>query len=281
VAWSSQLTILQRAGGPPGLAVVRRAVPQDVDMGEEMLAGVRAWLDTSGRFLELRVARTLRRGGARVQPSFSYIDAISGAQREGDVLAHFHWTGLQAVPCSLTAVVEAKSGDKYPWVAFYDKSQTRLGDLETWFYFAHGPFVGITEPLFELWVGMEPLDITQVATHTVAAHTKQTSLNPANDAVRQVLSAAVSVRQRYLERQSHDRVGLVLMPLIVTAAPLVKCMLDSDGQVKLEEVDCFHVWGSTAGGERRRVYVLSESGLPQFAAALKSLARAADVTCSA
>lgn len=246
-------------------------------MGEDMLDGVRGWLDTSGRFLELRVARTLHRAGAQVQPTFSYIDAISGAQRESDVLAQFQWTGLEAVPCSLTAVVEAKSGNKHPWVAFYDKSQTRLGDLNTWFYFAHGPFVGITEPLVGLWVGTEPLDIVHVATHTAAAHTKDSSFNPANDAVRQVLAAAGAVRQRYLGRQSLDRVGLVVMPVIVTVAPLVKCVLDADGQVKLEEVDSFHVWGYAAGGERRRVYVLSEARLPYFAAAMEALARAADV----
>jgi hypothetical protein len=48
------------------------------------------------------------------------------------------------------------------------------------------------------------------------------------------------------------------MPVIVMWAPLVDCVLG--GEVKLEAVDDFHVWGCIAGGERRQVYVLFKAG---------------------
>lgn len=243
---------------------------------DDLLDGIRAWLDKSGRVLELRAARTLGQAGAVVQSSFTYTDPNSGTRREGDVLARFAWTGQEDIPCSLTAVVEVKSGTKHPWVAFYDRSLTRRGDLDSWVYFAHGPFVGITEPLLDRWYGEEPFDVRQVATHTVAAHVADTGKNHANDAVRQVLSACEAVKQRYIQRQGTDRVGLVVLPVIVTNAPLVRCSLDAKDEVHIEQIDSFQVWGSGPASEPRRVYVVSEECLPHFAASLRRLARAAN-----
>ena len=245
-------------------------------MDDDLLNGVRMWLDKSGRALELRTARTLGQAGAVVQSSFTYTDSTSGTRREGDVLAQFRWTGQEDIPCSLTAVVEVKSGTKHPWVAFYDRSLTRRGDLDSWVYFAHGPFNGITEPLLDLWYGEEPFDVQQVATHTVAAHVADSGKNYANDAVRQVLSACEAVKQRYIHRQATDRVGLVVLPVIVTNTPLVRCSLNAKDELQIEQIDSFHVWGSGPADDPRRVYVLSEERLPQFASSLQQLARAAN-----
>lgn len=239
---------------------------------DKMLDGVRTWLEASGRGLELRTARAFRRNGAkRVAQSFLYIDPETQKQREGDVLAHYGWSGMQNVPCSLTAVVECKSGRDKPWVAFYDRSIARGSELEDWVAFMHGPFTGITQPLPDLWVGEPPFDERRVATHVAAAHTDE-SKNPANDAVRQVVSAARAQRAEYIQTQNTAKRGLVVVPVVVTAAPLVKCELDSDGEVQLESTASFVMSGGWEGGQARRVFVLNEDAVPIFSQGLRRLA---------
>lgn len=106
---------------------------------------------------------------------------------------------MNDTPASVEVVVECKSGRDHPWVVFYDKAIAKGSELGDWVYFAHGPFVGITEPLEESWIGQPPFDAVRTASHLVAAHVKD-SHNPASDAVRQVLSAAEGRRNWYLER---------------------------------------------------------------------------------
>ncbi|WP_091379097.1 hypothetical protein [Geodermatophilus sp. DSM 45219] len=221
-------------------------------MGDDILGGVRQWLEKSGHAFELRIARAFREGGAKpVDVSFSYTDAVSGILREGDVLARFGWKALNDTPASVEVVVECKSGRDDPWVAFYDKSIAKGSELEDWVYFAHGPFLGVTEPLGESWIGQPPFDAVRTASHLVAAHVKD-SHNPASDAVRQVLSAAEGRRKWYLERQGQDRRGCVIVPVVVTGGRLVACHLDAEGEVHLEEVPARqwsrgHVAGSRLG----------------------------------
>ena len=237
-----------------------------------MLDGVRTWLEASGRGLELRTARAFRKHGAKpVAQSFLYADPETQKQREGDVLAHYGWTGMQNVPCALTAVVECKSGRDKPWVAFYDRSIAGGTELEDWVAFAHGPFTGITQPLAGLWVGEPPFDQQRVATHVAAAHTDE-SKNPANDAVRQVMSAARAQRAEYVRTHHTAKRGLAVVPVVVTAAPLVRCELDSNGEVQLEPIASFVVSGGWEGGQARRVFVLNESAVPEFSASFRRLA---------
>lgn len=234
-------------------------------MGEDFIDGVRQWLEKSGHAFELRTARAFREGGAKpVTLSFAYTDPNSGALREGDVLAQFGWTAMNNTPASVEVVVECKSGRDHPWVAFYDKVFARGSELEDWVYRAHGPFVGVTEPLADAWIGAPPFDATRIESHLVAAHTKD-SHNPASDAVRQVLSAAEGRWQRYLERQRQDRRGCVIVPVVVTAGRLVECQLDTDGTVRLEEVPSAVVAGPRRGDKSARVFVVTESAVAQFA----------------
>lgn len=247
---------------------------------DKMLDGVRTWLEASGRGLELRAARAFRKHGAKpVAQSFLYVDPETQKQREGDVLAHYGWSGMQNVPCTLTAVVECKSSRNKPWVAFYDRSIARGSELENWVAFAHGPFTGITQPLADLWVGQPPFNETRVATHVAAAHVDESN-NPANDAVRQVMSGARAQRAEYIRTQNAVKRALVVVPVVVTAAPLVKCELDSEGEVQLESIASFVASGGWEGGQARRVFVLNESAVPEFSADLRRLADLADQQAS-
>lgn len=277
---------LMEAPGEPRRACPERGNPQRLNarrretrlctgetgrMGDDFLGGVRQWLEKSGHAFELRIARAFREGGARpVDMSFSYTDAGSDALREGDVLAQFGWTAMNDTPASVEVVVECKSGRDHPWVAFYDKVFARGSALEDWVHFAHGPFVGVTEPLAEAWIGYPPFDATRIASHLVAAHAKD-SRNPANDAVRQVLSAAEGRRNRYIERQGQDRRGCVIVPVVVTGGRLVECQLDADGKVRLEEVSSAVVAGPRRGEKPARVFVITESAVQDFAHSILEL----------
>ena len=245
-------------------------------MSDDLTSSVRQWLETSGRALEMRVERTLRQTGrAKVQPAFSYVDTVTGAAREGDVVADFPWIGMNRVRCSLVLAVECKSSTKHPWVGFFSDSNPRpRGDLTEWATFAHGPFVGITEPLPGLWAGRYPFTPTPAASHLATARSGEN--NFAGDAVRQVLSCAAAVRHTYLHSQSAYQEGLVCLAAVVTAAPLLTCRLDDDGSVVLDQVEEFDVWGYGTDGERHRVLVRSEASLPRLADALGARAAEAD-----
>lgn len=244
-------------------------------MGDDFLHGVRQWLEKSGHAFELRIARAFREGGATpVDMSFPYTDAGSGVLREGDVLAQFGWTAMNNTPASVELVIECKSGRDHPWVAFYDKAVPRGSALEDWTYFAHGPFVGVTQPLTDAWIGYPPFDVPRIASHLVATHAKE-SHNPAGDAVRQVLSAAQGRQQRYIERQGQDHRGCIIVPVVVTGGRLVDCQLDADGNVGLEEVSSAVIAGPRNGEKPARVFVLTESAVTQFARSMVALTQRA------
>lgn len=245
-------------------------------MSEDFIEGVRKWLDKSGHAFELRTARAFREAGASpVEVSFGYADATSGLLREGDVLAQFRWTSLNSTPASVEVVIECKSGRDHPWVVFYDQDFGDAGDLEEWVYRAHGPFVGVTAPLTEAWNGQPPFDVERVGSHLVAAHTKD-SINPASDAVRQVLSAAEGRWQRYVRRQNTDRRGCVILPVLVTAGRIVACQLDDDGEVRLEEVSSAVVVGARRDERPAKVYVLTDRAVSQFAQSIVELTARVD-----
>ena len=246
-------------------------------VSDDLLNNTYKWLEKSGRALELRVARSLRKHGkAETTLGAHYEDVKTGVVREGDVLANFKWTGMNAVQCSISLTVECKGSSKHPWVAFYtDAPSINDRNLENWLIFAHGPFNGITQSMESAWPGNPPFTYDKVASHVVAAHTDD-SHNPAQDAVRQALSYAAAVQADYIQNQVTRRVGLACIAAVVTSAQLMSCRLDASGNPHLELVNDFTVWGYGSGGKRNRVYVLSESALPDFAKHLEERAGEAE-----
>lgn len=237
-------------------------------MNDDLIARVCKWLEESGRVLELRVARTLRQvGEADAELSYTYTDTNSNKLREGDVKAQFCWTAMNQVSSSITVAIECKSSRDHPWVAVHSgREQPRREGLNDWVLSVHGPFNGVTQHLPVLWRGLPPFEENPVASHVLTAHDGK---NPANDAVRQALSAAAALKAEYLKRQ---QTGLVLLAAVITAAPLLTCRLDERGEVHLKDVPQFDVWGYTPDGRRSRVYVRSEDALPQFAEDLRERA---------
>ncbi|MEP9384599.1 hypothetical protein [Nocardioides sp. KR10-350] len=239
-------------------------------MTDGLLDGVHKWIESSGRALELRVARTFRHEGASaVVTSFTYADPVTGLDREGDVLARYQWEGTHR-RAELACIVECKSSTDHPWVGFFDRRAERNLVIDSWVAYAFSGLSNFPKRLAALWISEPPFNDYRVATHIAAAHAKD-SRNPANDAVRQVMSAVLARKKEHVKQHHSDPTGLVLVPLIVTAAPLVSCELGRDGEIHLEEVKSLGVWGWMEG-RAKRVYVVNESEVEGFARGLHYLA---------
>jgi hypothetical protein len=236
-------------------------------MGEDMLAKLEGWVETSGRALELRTARKFRVDGADfVEQSVTYADPFGSAQREGDVSVRYTWTPPRgALSMHLCLAIECKHSTS-PWVAFYDGREIFSEDWRHWVLLDGAETV--LNDLSPSWHGREPFRTDQIATHVVAAFTKDSS-NPANNAVRQALSFALALR--------NDRSGgpdtSATMPVVTTTAPLFACRLDGDNQVILEQVDGFDVWGYSGGGSMHRVYVRGELAMERLSETLSERVR--------
>lgn len=238
---------------------------------------VRRWLETSGRALELRVAREFRRRDADVEPSVGYTDVATGKLREADVVATFTWAGLDSVPCTLTTGVECKSSKDKPWVAFMHHDRSAGGsELDQHVVFMHGPVVGLIEPLASLWIGRHPFTQESVATHVATAF-GGSEKNAAYDAVRQALSLGLARGATYIQRRNLDNRAVVILAAVVTAAPLFTCHLAETSELQLARVEAFSVWAYSPDGDRRRVYVVSEDALSPFIDGLRDRAAEAGV----
>ena len=106
-----------------------------------------------------------------------------------------------------------------------------------------------------------------MATHLVTALGND-SHNPANDAVQQVLSAAASRKQVYLDtqyRNVHKPRAVIVIAVVVITGPLYECHLSSKGQMDLKPTPSVQLGYRRAEGKDSRVWVLREEALPQFA----------------
>lgn len=241
-------------------------------MNEGAVDAVRAWIEDSGRALELRTARAFQRAGADVLLSSPYLDSSAGEQkvREADVTADFGWTSYD-LPAHLRASVECKNSTKHPWVIFYgDDSESSFEDLEKWTVFAYGNDTRMTSGLASIWLGRAPFTESRTADLVVAAHAGTS--NPASDAVRQALSAAHHQQQLFLQNQGTARQAVLVVAVVITMAPLFACWLDGSGALVLQRVEQADVWGHAKDGSRRRVYIRNEATLQEFAEGLRERA---------
>jgi hypothetical protein len=248
------------------------------DQDGSTLDGVAKWVESSGHALELRVARTFRRSGAgSVQQSFGYTDPETGQQREGDIRATYSWRSpLPGIDGRLIVIAECKSSTKHPWVAFYDSGvRIRLGDLTGWAYSSYAPDSRIIEHLHQLWIGMPPFDVPEVASSVAAAHVAESGKNWAGDAIRQVLATTESQRLHYISTQNDEQRAEVTIAAVITSGELVRCMLDGDGQIHMEEADFVVVRVQSYSGQGKRVFVMKEAQVATFAQSLANLANLA------
>lgn len=233
------------------------------------------WVEVSGRSLELRTARAFRRQGAVTALSANYVDQVTKVTREADVLARYRWPTSYGMDCDLTVVVECKGDRSKPWVAFFNEVDTNAmaDDVRSWSAWAHTGQDLVARVVTATWQNRPPFTYGLPAAHIVAAHLgkdrpdqEAAGSNKANDAVRQVLSAAAAMEATWITREGQPgHAGQVMLAAVVTSAPLFTCHLDGSGAVVVAETDQVNVWGWSASGARQRVFVLTEPALDKFA----------------
>jgi len=255
---------------------------------EDLLRKVDTWVESSGRALELRTARTLKLAGANVvQVSRRYEGTTTGQRREMDVYAAFTWRAAPGVDAQLRVSVECKSSNEKPWVAFRDEWKTLPSELfESSFVFKNGSYTGLTEPLAELWRGLPPFlpsyAMTHIVTADLGARKPSDGRNTAHDAVRQAMSGASALRSEYLASQSsHQKRAHLVVATVVTVAPLFACHLDAAGHVVTQPVDSLAVWEPRHDGRSTLVFVLSENAFQDFASDLAHCRDVAAASASA
>ena len=157
---------------------------------DELHERLTGWIETSGRALELRTARTFR-GRPLVKyanQSVAYEDPETKQQREGDVVAAYRWI-TDELAVSIEAAVECKAGKSHPWVAFYDDHRQVFETPTLWFMPGGTWPDGEQERLMNEWHGEDALVTDRVATHAVSALGSD-GKNFVQDAARQTMSFA-------------------------------------------------------------------------------------------
>ena len=210
----------------------------------------------------------------RVDQSANYEDVETQKQREGDVLAVYHWQ-TPSLAVAIEVTVECKAGKASPWVAFYDDRRFISDNHQLWFSTAG---VWPSDDLRQAVSAWRTSDLVtdRVATHVVSAFGKDSN-NHAQDAVQQAFSFARARLKhgttRYVDVPREIETVNAVVPLVVTQAPLFSCELTVDGEVLLEPVDGFDVWVQLDRNRgRRRVYVRSEAKAEGFAQTLQGIA---------
>lgn len=245
------------------------------------------WVEKSGRALELRTARAFWDGTATtVAQSYVFTDPTNKLiPREGDVLASFDWTtkvqaGDDGLACSLRVVVECKSSNAKPWVAFEPTDSTQRGPgLDDWLVRAWAPWSPVQDFIEKAWGGHAPYEDAPSASHVIAANLGNgaardidSAKNYAGDAIQQVLAAANAVAESDVKIRQPQ--GVYVIAAVVTAAPLYTCRLDSDGHIHLNAIDHLTVY-SHHSNNAQRVHVLNEKKLPAFVEKMGNLAKRA------
>jgi len=206
-----------------------------------------------------------------------YVDVDSEKPREGDVFAVYHWMS-EGAGFFVEVTAECKSRKDHPWVAFYDDRRMLPEHAPLWFLQAGREWPqGAVERIVEAWKTFDGLATDRVATHVVSALGNDNKRNEAHDAVNQALSFARGRvghgTTRYVGMPPGARSYNVVMPLVVTQAPLFTCELDDKGEAILTSADGFDVWLQRGGKQwRNRVYVRSEESLGTMADDLNNLA---------
>lgn len=226
---------------------------------------VLAWIETSGRALEMRVARSFRKTyEGTVLQSEPYEDVITDKGRECDVAVEYrlqtHWGELLDV----TLAIECKHVSDKPWIGFAETGPRPWMDLSLWSE-RDDVSEDAREALTSSFKGRSPFWIDQFASHIVTGLANG-ERNTAEDAVRQAQSAAEGITNRRLK--FGGRSPYVTFPMVVTTADMFICALNENDEVELSRTDRLSVANIGPGGFVTHVPVIREALLSQVVESL-------------
>jgi hypothetical protein len=225
---------------------------------------VRAWLDSQGYPLEMRVADVLRNANAPWDHSRVYDDPLTSKVREIDLMGYLDYR--KPVKFSVHLVIECKHSRGKPWVLFCTK-QMMLSPIG---YVLSLPsteeakhrisFLATSKEVQGMPLFQAP---ELIGFNFVRAHTD--NQDAAFHAVRGVTTAAVSVAKKISE-YGH---AVLYVPIVVIDSPLMQCYLpEKSDAVSLEEIKSGSLIYNT-GTEHVMVRILHINALPQFIETIK------------
>lgn len=195
-----------------------------------MIAKVREWLETRGFTLEMQTASAFRTAGFHVRQSSVYVDSKTAKAREIDVLA-IDPDNLGIL--EIRFIVECKSTKK-PWVLLCS-SDTLTG------YNRISAFAAVSQKARDVFVRRLPgfLDkFPWLRKEGLVGYSLRLALSNADAAY---TAAATLARACDTFVSGGDgKYSSVLrfgFPVIVIDGPLIRCSLEENGEVQLEEVD--------------------------------------------
>lgn len=225
---------------------------------------VKKFLNESGYPLEMRVARAFKRAGFHVEQARTYIDLDTGVLREMDVLARKRQATSASASVELRMVIECKHSEKSkPWLLF-------VGD--TRFYRSHEHFNSldiIGESDLRL-AEARAADDLPIISHVGNIAYRVGTAGPRDDAfsaVRQVNGAVVGIKDDLAGPSdlTEDPVVVVVVPVIVTDAPLFECRLDEANEVTATPVDKGLLLARLRAEDRlHSVWIVNSSGIDAF-----------------
>jgi hypothetical protein len=228
---------------------------------------VRDFLESSGYPLEMQVARTFQREGFVVEQGRQYVDVKTSELRDMDVLAtHRGPTHFFPDPGwrELKLIIECKRS-KTPWVLFvgderFSRSQPHFDSLD----------------IIEL-AGAKLSDARSADDMPVISYVGNVAYRVSNagakdtttfDTIRQVNSAVVGLRNDFVTPEQYDGSAavVVLVPVVVTDAPLVECRLTATGGLDLQVAEMGLLYTRLRAEERlQSVWIVNSAALPAFA----------------
>jgi hypothetical protein len=195
-----------------------------------MIPKVRQWLELQGFTLEMRTASAFRAAGFHVRQSSVYVDAETEKAREVDVLA-IDPDNLGVL--DIRFIVECKSAKK-PWVLLCSPD-TLVG------YNRISAFASVSKKVREVFIqrlggfldkfpwlrkeGLIGYSLRQALSNADVAYAAAATLAKACD--------------DFVSRDDGQYTSVLsfAFPVIVIDGPLLRCSLEENGEVQLEEVD--------------------------------------------
>lgn len=196
-----------------------------------MVDKVREWVNTQGYSLEMQTASAFRAVGFDVRQSTYYTDPETKKPREIDVVAiNQSMRGYVDV----RFFVECKSGEK-PWVLFC--SADTLKGYNRLFAFA-----AMSEHAIEFFCSPASFELLKkyswfMKNDVIAAYSLRQAFTKEIDFA---YAAAIGVEKAsYCHCQANcNRPSLhFAFPVIVVDTPLIRCSLDANGKMELQEVE--------------------------------------------
>ena len=279
----------EEAEVPPESA---EATPAAVHVEANLNDKIMRWLETQGTILELTVARKFQEALGRnsyarnVSHGRYYLDrdpiTSEDKFREIDVVVRATPIIRPSLSLSIWLILECKSRIKHPWI-FYRSSELTSYSIkfEEAFLikknrdFDSGAIVGLRD------VSIFKITRSPFSIGGVAALSKETdeaspaphggisndSRNGVRDAILQVLSATEGISSE-VGLDMDGLITAILVPIVVTKAPMFAVTLDDSGEPRLEPIsrELVITRSSLNDGNLKYVWVIHESEIDGLSA---------------